>query len=58
MTSVKTLTAKETGHCWCIGTKHLCDVALGAFLLLLRVNTLRHKHGEHLRSVDMFTDIQ
>lgn len=54
-TCVKTLTAKEAGHRRCIGTKHLCDIVLGAFLLLLGVNTLRHKHSGHLRSVDMFT---
>ena len=48
-TCVKSRTAKEAGHRRCIGSKHLCDVALGAFLFLLRVNTLRHKHGGHIR---------
>lgn len=52
---VKYLTAKGAGHRGCIGTKHLCDIAFGAFLLLLRVNTLQYKQGGNRRAVNTFT---
>lgn len=52
---VKSLTAKGAGHSGCIGAKHLCDIAFGALLLLLQVNTLQYKQGVNLRAVNTFT---
>lgn len=52
---VKYLTAKGAGHSGCIGAKHICDFAFGAFLLLLQVNTLQYKQGGNLRAVNTFT---